>query len=131
MSSSYMMKLGEYSFSLNTAAYQSLTRSCEYRWRAQDRTGRSPAQQYLGPGAETISLEGDIYPHFKGGLGQLESMRSEAGKGVPMILVDGTGRIWQQWVIKQVEETQRLLFNDGTPSKIEFRMQLTRYGEDQ
>ena len=129
-SSSYLMKLGEYTFSIDSAAYQSLLRTTEYRWRSQSRIDRLPAQQFVGPGQDTLSLEGVIYPYFRGGLGQLDAMRQEAGKGEPLMLVDGTGFIWQQWVITQVEETQRILFEDGSPRKVEFRLQLTRYGED-
>ena len=130
MASSYLIKLGGYTFSIDSAAYQTLSRTTEYRWRAQPRVGRLPAHQFIGPGEETLSLEGVIYPHFKGGLGQLDAMRAEAGKGEPLMLVDGTGRIWQQWVISGVEETHKILFEDGTPRQMEFRLQLSRYGED-
>ena len=130
MASSYLMKLGDYTFSIDSAAYQTLSRTTEYRWRSQPRVGRLPAQQFMGPGEETLSLDGVIYPHFKGGLSQLDAMRTEAGKGEPLMLVDGTGHIWQQWVINQVEETHKTLFEDGTPRRVEFRLQLSRYGED-
>jgi phage protein U len=125
-----MMKLGEYTFSIDSAAYQSLSRSTEYRWQSQSRVGRLPSMQFMGPGSETISLNGTLYPPFRGGLGQLDAMRAMAGKGEPLMLTDGTGRIWQHWIIEQVEETQQVLFNDGTPRKVEFRLQLSRYGED-
>lgn len=130
MAFSYLMKLGEYTFSIDSAAYQSLSRTTEYRWRSQSRVGRLPAQQFIGPGGERLSLDGVIYPYFKGGLNQLDAMRAEAGKGEPLMLVDGTGHIWQQWVINQVEETHKILFEDGTPRLVEFRLQLSRYGED-
>ncbi len=130
MASSYLMKLGEYAFCIDSAAYQSLARTTEYRWRSQPRVGRLPAQQFMGPGEETLSLDGVIYPHFKGGLGQLDAMRTEAGKGKPLMLVDGTGHIWQQWVINRVEETHKSVFEDGTPRRVQFRLQLSRYGED-
>lgn len=130
MASSYLMKLGEYTFSIDSAAYQSLSRTTEFRWRSQARVGRLPAQQFIGPGSETVALDGVIYPHFKGGLGQLDAMRAEAGKGKPLMLVDGTGQIWHQWVIIQVEETHKILFETGTPGRVEFRLQLRRYGED-
>ena len=130
MASSYLMKLGEYTFSIDSAAYQSLSRTTAYRWRSQPRVGRLPAQQFMGPGSETLSLDGVIYPHFKGGLNQVNAMRDEAGKGKPLMLVAGTGRIWQQWVINQIEETHKILLDDGTPRRVEFRLQLSRYGEE-
>nr|VFK12746.1 MAG: hypothetical protein BECKLFY1418C_GA0070996_100167 [Candidatus Kentron sp. LFY] len=126
----YMMALGDYRFSVNEAAYQTLVHSSEYRWKSQERVGRLPAQQYVGPGTETVSLEGVIYPHYAGGIGQLDAMRLEANKGEPLMLVDGRGNVWQKWVITSIEETQSILFEDGTPRKVEFSLQLSRYGED-
>lgn len=130
MASSYMMALGEYRFSIDTAAYQQLQRTTEYRWQSQARVGRLPAQQYVGPGIDNITLNGVIHPYYKGGLKQLDAMRAEAGKGKPLHLTDGLGHPWQQWVITHIEEAQDTLFKDGTPQKITFRIQLTRYGED-
>ena len=54
-----MMALGGYRFGVSTAAYRELTRAAEYRWAAQERLGRLPARQYLGPGSE---LSGVIHP---------------------------------------------------------------------
>ena len=33
---------------------------------------RKPGQQFVGPGADQITLSGEILPHWKGGYGQLE-----------------------------------------------------------
>ena len=130
MASSYLMALGDYRFSLETAAYQELVRSTEYRWKAQERLQHRPAWQYLGPGREEIALNGTIYPAFRGGLEQLDRMRQEAEKGTPLLLNDSAGRVWGQWVITRVEETQRVFYADGSPRQVEFRLQLARYGED-
>ena len=131
MPTEHMMALGEYHFSLSTAAYQDLTHSTTYRWQAQERLGRPPARQYLGPGEETITLRGVVHPHYKGGLGQIDRMRAEAGRGEPLLLSEGTGRILGRWVIRQIEETRRELEADGAPRRIEFRLDLARYGEDE
>ena len=71
-----------------------------------------------------------IYPHFKGGLRQVELMRLVAGQGQPLILVDGLGWVWERWVITGVEERKSLFMSDGAPRKIEFTMQLLAYGAD-
>ena len=125
------MALGEYRFSVSTAAYQEFTHSAEFRWASQERLGRLPARQYLGPGEETISLRGTLHPHFRGGLGQMDRMRAEAARGEPLEMSEGTGRIWGKWVITRVEETRRVFDADGAPRRIEFRLQLARYGEEQ
>jgi phage protein U len=125
-----MMQLGEYQFGIESAVYEQLRRSTSYRWQAQERIGRRPAQQFAGIGQETITLNGRIYPFYKGGLGQLDTMRTEAGQGEARILVDGLGRIWGKWAVRRIEETQSTLMPDGVPEKIDFSLELVRYGED-
>ena len=125
-----MMQLGRYQYSLDTAAYQTLKRSTEYLWSSQERVGQRPALQSMGLGTEAISLKGVIYPHYAGGLGQLNEMRAEANLGEPLMLVDSEGWIWQHWCITSIEETQTLFDTKGAPLKVGFRLQLTRYGED-
>ena len=124
-----MMKLGQFTFSVDTAAYQSLNRVTEYRWAQQDRIGQRPALQDVGPGSDTMNLHGVIYPAHKGGLGQIDTMRSEAGKGKPLILVDGRGRVHGRWVIERVEEEQGVFAAAGAPRKQNFRMQLRKYDD--
>lgn len=130
LTSLVMMGLGTFRFGVNTAAYQTLRRTASYRWGQLDRIGRAPAQQFLGAGAEDINLDGVIYPHFKGGLRQVEAMRAVAGLGQPMILVDGLGWVFQRWVIVSVAETKGTFLADGAPRKIEFSLGLRSYGGD-
>lgn len=124
-----MMKLGGYTFGMDTAAYQQLVRSTEYRWPGQERMGQSAALQFTGPGADTITLAGVVYPQFRGGLGQLDALRAEAGQGKPMLLVDGRGRIHGRWVIERIEETQDAFMVAGVPKRQRFNVQLRRYDD--
>lgn len=84
-----MMLLGPYPFMLNTAAYDGLKRTASYRWKKQARIGRKPANQYLGADLQTVQLSGTILPHFKGGLHQVDLMRTAASAAKPLLLVDG------------------------------------------
>ena len=127
---SVMMALGPYRFALSTSAYQQLKRSIEYRWQAQDRIGNNPAMQFIGPGKEQIGFEGVIYPEFRGGLAQIESMKLTADIGAPLLLIDGLGIVWGRWVIMQIEETREIFLNNGVPRKISFSMTIVSYGED-
>jgi len=86
--------------------------------------------QFVGPGAEQINLEGVIYPHFKGGLGQIEGLKAAADQGEPLLLVDGLGQVWEKWVIMQIEESREVFLKGGVPRKITFKMSIVRYGED-
>lgn len=129
----YMARLGEFMFCLDTAAFQELTRQTEYRWSAVNRIGRKPAQQFTGQGEDTIQLTGTIFPHFRGGLSQMEQMRQIAGRGDPLPLIYAFSRVGQfngLWCIKSIQESRTVFFKDGTPRKIEFTLSLTAYGED-
>ncbi|MBM4211605.1 MAG: phage tail protein [Gammaproteobacteria bacterium] len=125
-----MLALGPYRFSLNTSAYQSLKRSSEYRWPSLERIGQEPLLQALGQGSDRIDLDGVIYPHFRGGLGQINAMRDSAQRQEPLMLINGLGEVLGRFVITQIEETQNTFLPDGVPRKIEFRLSLERYGED-
>ena len=125
-----MMALGSYRFSSDSAAYQELKHSQAYRWQAQERLQRRPAMQFVGAGEESIELSGVIYPHFKGGLEQLDTMRTEANKGQPLLLVDGLGFVWGQWVITQIDEGQSFFQGNGQPLKQSFQLKLVNYGAD-
>lgn len=124
---SVMMALGSFQFGLNSAAYQELSRSTEQRWASQDRFGQLAALQHTGPGTETITLPGVIYPEFRGGLAQLDRMRALAGRGVPLTLITGTGRILGQYVIERVDERQTVFAAAGLPRKVEFTLNLRLY----
>ncbi len=125
-----LMALGPFRFSMDTAPYDRLRRSVQYRWPRQERAGRRPAAQFTGIGDETVELSGLIYPGYAGGLSQMDTLRECAGKGQPYILSDGRGNIWGKFAIESVDETQTLFFPDGTPRKIEFALKLLHYGED-
>ncbi|WP_330927079.1 phage tail protein [Candidatus Sororendozoicomonas aggregata] len=125
-----LMTLGQYRFSINTAAYQTLRRASRYRWQAQQRIGRKPAWQFTGPDADTMTLEGLILPHYQGGLLQIHSLRGEAGRGEPLLMTDGLGNAWGKWCVTELRETQTDLMSNGAPRHIRFQVSLVEYGED-
>lgn len=125
-----MMALGDYRFSMETAAYKTLARVHNYNWAELSRVGRAPALQFLGAGTETITLSGIVYPHFRGGLSQIDAMNAEAGKGEALQLVDGNGKFWGTYAITKVKEGQSFIDGTGTPYKQVFTLDLKAYGED-
>ena len=128
--SSVMLALGGYRFSINTAALQSLDRTSNWRWQAQARAGAKPMQQFIGPDVDTITLQGVILPHYKGGLGQVDTMRQQADTGKPLLLTDGSGGVHGQWVITGLNESRKILMDNGQPRAIEFSLQIRQYGDD-
>lgn len=125
-----MMLLGAYRFCIGNAAYQTLARTTEYKWEEQNRLLGEPAMQFLGEGAETITLDGVIYPQFKGGLRQVALMRAQAGLGIPLMLISGNGMAFGRWCITNINETQTFFLKDGTARKITFSLTLKKYGEE-
>ena len=125
-----LMTLGEYVFGVDAAAYREMQRVAEYRWPRQERIGRSPARQWLGPGEETIELSGTIYPVRRRAEEEMDALRAEARKGEPLRLMLGTGEILGLWVIEAIRETGTRHLPGGVPRKVEFRVRLAWYGED-
>ncbi|HEX8963635.1 MAG TPA: phage tail protein, partial [Rhodocyclaceae bacterium] len=84
---SAMAALGLFVFSLHTLPYQQLQRSAQWRHPSNSRVGRRPARQYVGPGDETITLTGTLYPEITGGAVSLALVRAMAdmGKAWPLI----------------------------------------------
>lgn len=129
----YMARLGNYQFGIDTAAFQDLQRVSTYKWQAKDRIGRAPAQQNTGRGADTITLQGVIYPHYRGGLGQIAAMRAQAAAGEPLPLIyafETAGQYCGLWCITSIEESRTVFFDNGAPRQIEFSLTLVEYGED-
>lgn len=131
MAAEVLMTLGGFQFALNTAAHETLQRDTAYRWEKQDRLNREPAMQFIGAGEDKITLAGVIYPHFRGGLGQLNTMREMAGEGEPLQLVDGLGNVLGPYCIARVTEGQTTYVGPGIPRRVDFSLELVRYGEDQ
>ncbi|WP_299298127.1 phage tail protein [uncultured Tateyamaria sp.] len=122
-----MMQLGFFQFSIDDAAYQRLNRSTEYRWARQARIGTNDALQFTGLGPDTIELEGVIYPHFRGGLKQVDKMRTQASLGLPLPLVSGIGKVLGLWVVEAISEGQEIMAAQGVPYKQEFTMRMAKY----
>jgi len=130
-----LLGVGPYRFAIVGLNYQSLERSFEYRWEPQPRIGRRPALQWLGPGVETVTLNGVIYPRdprTRGdqGFAQLEQMRAEAMQGIPRGVASQLGRYYGQWCITNITDVQTFFFRDGRPQRVEFTIEMAAYGPD-
>lgn len=126
MISTTLLALGAYRFAAGVGLNDT-DRQTEWRWQFQDVIGAPPAGQFVGPGEDCMTIRGTIYPHYRGGLGQVDQMRAQAGLGVPLILVDGTGRYYGLWAITSIQEGKTFFMPDGAPRKIEFTLQIKKY----
>lgn len=121
-----MMTYGTFVFSLSTAAYEQLQRQMTWRHASSDRLGARPARQYVGPGDDTITLQGTIAAELVGDLQVLDTLRELGDQGKPQALVEGSGRVYGAYLLASLSETRKEFFPDGTPRLIEFQMQLER-----
>ena len=128
----YPLKANErpYYFNIDTAAFDELRRQTAFRWAAQERLTRRPAQQAVGLGEEKITLKGAIYPSFKGGLKQLDRLRSIGAKLLPLNLTTGYGEVLGNWCLTNIEEEQSSLLPGAIPRKQGFSLEFVRYGDD-
>lgn len=133
MTQRVMIQLGEFQFTITTASYQTFTRDISYRWPSQDVIGKRPALQFVGPSKESIAVAGNIYPGEFGNVEQVDQMRSMAERGEPLRLIAsqyaGRGSIMGMWVILAVGEINSFFFEDGSPRKIEFSLEVSYYGD--
>ncbi|MEX3776183.1 phage tail protein [Pseudomonas sp. MYb118] len=123
-------KAAPYFFNLDTAAFDELRRSTAFRWASQERLGRRPAQQGIGMGDEKITLKGAIFPGFKGGLKQLDTLRQIGGRLQPLTLTTGYGEVLGTWCLTSIEEEQSVLMPGGIPRKQGFTLEFVCYGDD-
>jgi phage protein U len=123
-------KLQPYFFNLDTAAFDELSRSTEFRWASQERLSRRPAQQGIGMGEEKLTLKGTIYPGFKGGLKQLDTLRTIGARLQPLTLTTGYGEVIGTWCLKVIGDEQGAFLHGGIPRKQGFTLEFVRYGDD-
>lgn len=119
-----------YFFNLDTTAFDELRRSTAFRWASQERLTRRPAQQAIGMGEEKLTLKGAVFPGFRGGIKQLDTLRSLGGKLQPLTLTTGYGDVLGTWCMTSVEEEQSALLAGGIPRKQGFTLEFVRYGDD-
>lgn len=125
-----MMVLGLFVFMRSTAPYQTLAQERTWRHAKNDRVGRSPKYQYVGPGEDKITLSGILYPEITGGDISLGLLHTMAFTGSAWPLIEGTGAIYGMYVITSIQETRTEFFKDGKARKIEFTLNLDRVSED-
>ena len=119
-----------YYFNLDTAAFDELSRQSSFRWASQERLTRRPAQQSVGMGEEKMTLKGSIFPGHRGGLKQLDTLRSIGGLLLPIGLTTGYGHVLGDWCLTSISEDQSALLQGGIPRKQGFSLEFVCYGED-
>jgi hypothetical protein len=123
-----LMSLGMFGFELATLPFQELAKTTEWRHGSTDRFGALPASQYLGPGADVVTLSGVLLPGVAGTYDSLDTLKAMGNQGEAFPLVDGTGRIHGNFIILKVDERQSFFVEGGVPRKNDFTIELRRAG---
>ena len=125
-----MMILGMFPFALQTTPYQTSNQSNTWRHVKNDRVGKSPRYQYIGPDEEPITLSGTLYPEISGGDVSLTTLETMAYTGRAWPLSEGTGKIYGMYVIDGLTQNRTEFFQDGKARKIDFTLSLKKVSED-
>lgn len=121
-----MLALGMFLFGLDSLAFQELQRRSDWRHGASELLGTAPAWQYLGPGADTISLPGVLVPEFAGSITALDQLRQMADTGDAWPLVESGGRVLGQFIIRAIDERRSNFLAGGIARRIEFIIDLEK-----
>ncbi|SMF48814.1 phage tail protein [Pseudobacteriovorax antillogorgiicola] len=127
----YLLKLGDFVFEADTAPFSKLSRSSDFRWKSLEIFGEAPRYQYLGPGEDRFTISGAYYPFHRGGMEPMERLREKAGMGEPHRLIYTNKKVGENmglWIILSIKETRTHFLPDGSPRKIEFQIEIKRYG---
>ena len=125
-----MLSIGSVSLSVSATSYARLKRSSAWRWPAQNPIGHAPHLQWLGPGRDTIAVDGVLYPAHRPGGGALEALRALAATGAGHLLVGGDGAVHGRWAVLKLDETAESFFADGRARKIKWSLSLEYGGDD-
>lgn len=119
-----MMVLGDFVFSLPTLVYQDLSRRNAWRFGENNRLGARAGQQFIGPGADDISLGGYLVPQVAGDAGSIKRLRALGDLGQPQALVGGDGEVFGAFIIVSLDERRSSLRGDGQAGRYDFQLEL-------
>lgn len=120
-----LMSLGMFVFEL-AMPYEDLQRQTGWRHAANGRIGQRPVRQFVGPGDDTITLTGVLHPEITAGSLSLDALRVMGDSGKAWTMIEGTGRIYGQFIIEGISEKTSGHFADGAARRIEFSVTLQR-----
>lgn len=130
MKKSPQFVIGGFTLTVDSYAANNFKRSIDYRWEGQDRISQPTAHQFIGIGVEQFSLSGTAHPVYKGRMYELNSIRSIAEKGKPVVVTTGAGQNLGKFVIIKVDEDFGELMDDHRARTVGWSIELKKYGED-
>ncbi|MCW4114731.1 phage tail protein [Aurantimonas sp. MSK8Z-1] len=121
------MALGPFGFESLRFGYNGLGRDLSTRWADIQTVGGLDRLQWTGGEADTVTVDGVVFPEEFGGLASLAGVRAAALAGQVLPLVTLGGNVFGLYVIEGVSEDQSFHTASGLPRKDAFRIYLKRY----
>ncbi|MBB5447072.1 MULTISPECIES: phage tail protein [unclassified Paraburkholderia] len=118
--------LGQFVFSISTALFHELQRKRNWKHAKNSRVGARDANQYNGPGDDSITIAGVIAPGQLGTAASLDMLTDMADTGAGYVLVDMLGNVHGVFTIGSLDETQTYHDVIGIAQKIDFTLTLDR-----
>ena len=125
-----MMMLGNFAFSIDTTAYNQLTREATWRWSEQERIGKQDLLQYTGKPGRTVRLEGQSHAFFRKGVDPVNDLFVLADQAKPQQLVSGEGDVLGWWVVIDFTDTTNRFLPGGGHRNKNWTMTLKHYADD-
>lgn len=116
-------------FSSGEAGLEQLRRKRSWNWPKQQPIGARPAHSYTGPGDETVTLGGVVFPGQVGAEDAVARLEALADQGKPHPLADGEGRAYGLWVIVSIDEEKKGFYPGGTARKVTWSLELEAFTE--
>lgn len=64
------------------------------------------------------------------GYWQLDALKQDADRGVPLLMIDGRGRDWGYWCVERIGEVETFHLDNGAYCRCAFDINLSFYGHE-
>lgn len=122
----HLLAIGMFIFGMPRTAYEQMERRASWRWADSERFGARAAAQFLGPGEETITLNGMLVPEIAGSYSDLTRLKEMAATGEVFPVVLGTGELLGEYRIDSIDDRWSNIVGGGLARTIDFSVDLTR-----
>ncbi|MCB2048557.1 MAG: phage tail protein [Novosphingobium sp.] len=118
--------LGLFVFELATVPFSEEEHRRSWRHEPVSLVGERDSAQFVGPRDDVKTLSGILAPELAGSYAEIDTLNDMADAGEPYTFVDGTGRVWGEYVIVALDLRKQHLLIDGVPRMVDFAIDLKR-----
>lgn len=128
-SSSVLLSLGDFMFTVSGLAYSQFRREMSWRWAEQSRIGQSDLLQYVGAPRKTVVFEGEAHPRYGQSIRALALLEQEAERKVPLLLINADGDVFGYWVITDLSDSAGGISPGGGGRHTTFSLTIKHYAD--